>query len=251
MRLFKPVLIILIFLSLLVFTTCGIEEYYYLPQISQGTIQFNTNARIVLPALGSQYYYATGFRIYYRIYLSNSPPSAGTINTLQLMREISSTLESDFLNFDNFTNPANTATVPTPSTFLNRNYFELNTELIPLSSLLSISGSNRELNIDFPANAPAYITINSNPQQYRLLRNIDNNFTPGPDRYFFNSEEIRNYADSGSGNTVNGDAIGQQSTGTAQSAYVSIYILIAGTNPNNFQIILGKPTHLGIFRLQP
>ncbi|WP_461252396.1 hypothetical protein, partial [Treponema sp. R8-4-B8] len=62
-----------ILVSCLFLLTCGIDEYYYLPQLSEGRIvsQFNTNAEIDIPPNSLSQYYASGYTIFYRIYISN------------------------------------------------------------------------------------------------------------------------------------------------------------------------------------
>ena len=238
----KPFLL-LIFFIIIGFTTCGIEEYFYLPQIPQGSESAN-EVSITLPS--SSFYYASSYIIYYKIYLSNAAPFLSTIN-LSEFPSINSRLAEDWNNLSRFFD-STTTNVPSRSDFSNRGYFELEFET---ANILSIGTTDRSLRINFPSSDPAEIYINGT-QSGPILRNNNSGFEHSPDRYFRNSSDLRINENAGTTGTHNHDiAPVPNSTGEALNAYVCMFIVTSGTNPIDFNPILSKPTYLGVFLLQP
>jgi len=242
----KPYLL-LIFLIIIGFTTCGIDEYYYLPQIPQGS-ETATEVSIRLPSVSSTFYYASTYIIFYKIYLSNEVLLT-TIHPTDFSI-ISSSLTNDWNTLARFLDTT-TTNVPTRSDFSNRGYFELQFETSNLLRFTPGSTSDRDLNILFHPTEPAEILLDEIPRG-NILRN-DITFEPQPDRDFYSTPELRSNENAGSGNPYNHDiaAVPGSNTGTAPYSYVSMYILTSGTNPTNFNPIFSKPTHLGVFLLYP
>jgi len=236
-----------------VFTfTCGIEEYYYLPQVSQGNIIRiqNTEARIEIPALDPvQFYYARYYLIYYRIYISGELIS-GEIqtSTSEIMNRINPSLANDFNALYGSTDPASTS-MPSSSLFSNRKYFELSFKAGNTEAKNILTSEGGTLRIYFPPIQWDYPIAVFNRQEYRLHRSVEpelRNFEPSDDPYFRNTSDLNNndYATS----EKNADVTGR--TGITQRyAYVSMYIVAAGQNPVGFTPIYSKPTHIGIFKL--
>jgi hypothetical protein len=225
--------------------TCGIEEYYYLPQVPEINIktEFNTGATINLPSLSS-YYYALNYSIFYRIYISGQPTS-GEINTTAIRDSISSNLSSDFGAIFPNTNPiSTTAGTPANTLFKNRSYFELELDRVDIKSLLPLNGGN--ISIQFPTIQGGFPLLSLNDgTEIRLFRSREL-ISPVPDRYFRNTSELS--APENAISNINADVSGR--TGLSQRyAYVSMYIVAVGLNPVAFTPIYSKPTHISVFKL--
>jgi len=228
--------------------TCGIEEYYYLPQVPERNIStiFNTSATINLPSIDS-FYYAQSYKIYYRIYISENYSQGIEINTSSLRNSISTALESDYNAIYPNTDPTSTtAGTPANTLFKNRNYFELALQGTDANSLLTTSGGN--VRILFPTVQGGYpvLSINNGPE-FRLYRSKDlTSPEPKGDRSFRNTSDL-NAPEKATAN-INADVAGR--TGLSQRyAYVSMYIVAEGTNQAAFTPIYSKPTHISVFKL--
>jgi len=243
----KRIFFYLVFLAASVFLlTCGIEEYYYLPQVPEINIRtiFNTSATINLPSLDS-YYYAQNYRIFYRIYISGHNES-GTIDTPSIRNTISSTLASDFTAIEPNTDPTSTtAGTPANTLFTNRNYFELKLDGVDIDNLLDENGGNVKISFPTIQGGIPVLSINDGPE-IRLLRS-NKLITPKPaDKYFQNTSELNDPLNANANN--NADVVAR--SGLSQRyAYVSMYIVASGTNPIAFTPIYSKPTHISVFRL--
>jgi hypothetical protein len=239
MRLLKPVTVIFACILL----SCGIEETYYLPQLSDGNINrtLNTEAVITIPPISEQYYYASYYSIFYRIYASDHNTLAGITQTY--MPNISSSLAADYNALFSFIDPTNTTSIASASTFKNRNYFEIELDEVNIKSKLSTKGGT--LRILFPNITGDYpVAIFNDEPEIRLIRSSQ--LIPKPDDpYFRNTQELRNNANANS--NVNTDVAGRSAV--SQYSYVSMYIVATGTNPTNFTQIFSKPTHISVFRL--
>jgi len=241
----------------LFFLTCGIDEYYYLPQLSESKIdsKMNTYAGINLPNnffSQNQASYALGFTIFYKIYISNL--DINMVNDINNYRD--SAIYKDYNNLYQYTDPSNTTSITSLTTFSSRGFYELELEGIDIKekvlSYLIISNSKPPgitFNIRFPTRDGDKPYIEYNGIEYSLLRSNDRGaFNPKPDRYFRNSDELKDYTNATS--TINADVSGQQSTINAQDkAYASMYIVAVGQNPRNFTRLYSKPTHINIFLL--
>jgi hypothetical protein len=225
--------------------TCGIEEYYYLPQVPEINIkpEFNTAATIRLPSLNS-YYYALNYSIFYRIYISGQLTS-GEINTPSLRSSISSNLSNDFDVIYPNTDPISTsAGTPANTLFKNRNYFELELEGVDIKNLLPVNGGS--INVQFPNIQGGYPVLSFNDGTEILLKRSTDLISPEPDRYFRNTSKLSDPEKAIS--NVNADVAGR--SGLSQRyAYVSMYIVAVGLNPVAFTPIYSKPTHISVFKL--
>jgi len=233
---------LVIFFAGVLFTTCGVQEIYYLPQVlSNIGRDFNTEARITVPSINQ--YYARGYRIFYRIYISDNSVTGISQSDIS---SISSTLVSDYNYFASLTDSTNTASVPNINTFRNRSYYELEFEGIrDITSVLTTAGGNVTIRfLGIIGERPVLII---NGKEYILSRsNGGGTFSPVPeDRYFFSSPELNAYGNANS--EVNADVAGR--SGVSQYAYVCMYIVATGQNPTNFTRIYSKPTLISIFRL--
>jgi len=227
-------------IAVLCSVSCGIEEFYYLPEAREAWItrNFNTNAEIRIPAnYLNSFNYSSGYVIFYRIYLSNL--SDGLLSNYA---SINTTLSSDYRYFEPYTDPTTTTTLEA-NTFRSRSYYEIEIENAAIGDT-ALSKNGATFTINFPAVGDLpYISYNGN--DYPLLRSTGGGaFFPEPNRYFLNTDVIRDNANATS--TINADV---QPVSAAAFAYVSMYIAAAGQNPINFNKIYGKPAHINIFQL--
>jgi hypothetical protein len=260
----KSFFLLLIFLLLFALSTCGIEEYFYLPKVPEsGITQIdNSFATVSLPPISAaDFSYAIKYTIFYRIYLSESI-NTGLINTPEQRKDVNAQLDTDFNFFSTYTNNTN-ASFPSNSTFINRNYYEIEIEGYVMSDVLQLpSAASRVLTINFSPLEPASIIVTPTGSDYIVRRCTTNSsFAPKPDlnRRFLFSDDLRSYgyASTNTGtsnvNLNNRDVFGAstESQGLAASIFVSMYVVAVGYNSvTTFQDFYGKPTHIGIFKLE-
>jgi len=270
-------LLFLLIPQILIFS-CGIDKYYYLPQVPEINIrtELNTDATISLPSTLSQAEfseYAPGYSIYYRIYITDhsqtgeiqKPPSPE-------MSTINAALLSDFNFFLPFTDPVNYTSIPNANTFRTRNFHELELQEVSsarISSIVNVFSISRgdSYALHFPSRSDEFPYLEEpgrlnpstrEPYRYYLLRNDGKgnnngiNFTPQPIgdngepfRYLIYSDDL---AITNATENINNDVI-LRSDGRNRQAYISMYLVSVGANPTNFTRIFSKPTHIGIFRL--
>jgi len=249
-----------IFILCLFFLTCGIDEYYYLPQLSENSIlsQNNTRAEINIPSNSlNQAYYATGYIIFYKIYISNLEiNSVNDIISSSSSTITNSSIYRDYKYLEPYTDPSNTTSITLLNTFSGRGFYELDLEGINIrDTVLSKNGGT--FDITFPTRPGEEPFINYNGNDYFLLRSNGSKeggtpFNPIPeDRYFFNSDDLKNYTNATS--TINADVSGipQTEVNAQTDAYASMYIVAVGQNPTTFARLYGKPTFISIFKLTP
>jgi hypothetical protein len=226
----------------LLFSTCGIEEnFFYLPQVPESGIgrTLNTDAVISIPPLNQDY--ATGYIIFYKIYISDTND-----NEIISILNNNTRILSDYNELFPYTDPSDTTKITSLNTFSSMRYYEL--ELDDGTNIRNtvLSKSGGTFDIKFPSASGDKPFINFNGNKYILYRsNGGGTFNPKPDRYFFSSPELND-----SGNAVpsiNADVSGQ--SGISEYAYVSMYIAAVGMNPENFSRLYSKPTHISIFIL--
>jgi len=223
--------LIIFLICLLTLSTCGIDEIYYLPQVSEGSISrnLNTDASIDTSSI-SLPYYATGFVIYYKIYICQQ-------NNELLGSLLNARIISDYNYLSPYTDPAKPSSIPSLATFSSRGFYELKLEG-PLDIGSTISGTS--FDIKFPTGTGEYPHINNN----NLLRS-NSGFTPEPDRYFRSSDKLNDYTNAVPAKNADVSAV----SGESENAYASMYIVAVGQDPTNFSRLYGKPTHINIFKL--
>jgi len=222
-----------VFIAAVVFLggACGIEEHYYLPQVPSGTFNLNTEATITLPPnFLSDYHYASGYRIFYRIYLSNSG-SVWYPNTISSI----SALNSDISFFSPFTDPINPVIISS-TTFANRRFYELSP---------GIGTEGGTLDFEFPTGIGVPPTVSINGVKHDLRRSNALNLPAAEQFFFINTDEINNNENS----SINADVVIAANNEYAH-AYVAMYIVAIGTNPEDqTPIISSKPTLINVFKL--
>ncbi|MDR0504065.1 MAG: hypothetical protein LBH16_12190 [Treponema sp.] len=236
----------------LLLLSCGLEEYYYLPQVPQASIitRLNTEATINLPSI-SGFYYASNYSIFYRIYISNYPTESSDNSQFS---SISPNLINDYNAIFPSTDPTNTSASTSVNTnFRNRNYFELCFEDEDIGSLLPSRGGT--LSIRFPTQDGNYPVVSlgsfNNNEEIRICRSSElispqpRLPTGQPDLFFRNTSGLSSNENAVA--TVNADVSGR--SGIQGHAYVSMYIVAVGYDNALFTQIYSKPTHIGVFKL--
>jgi len=225
---------LIVFLSITL--SCGIEEYYFLPQVDDIVSIIDTETDINVPSLSS-YSYAEGFSIFYRIYLSGEP--SGSTDSISL---ISQSLVNDYYSLRPLTDPTNISSIPSFNTFTNLRYYEL--EFDPGFSIDKSGGSYKI--IFHTGGQPPEISKNGG-QPYKLRRsgNYNTKLPNDGNFYFLGSSELINNSNAIS--SVNFDVA--PGSGSPEYAYAAMYIVAVGYNPVNFTRIFSKPTLINIFIL--
>jgi hypothetical protein len=227
--------------------SCGIESYHYLPPVPSSNItsSMNERATILLPGISSNDF--TYFALYYRIYISYSNRTGFSLSANDL-REINSTLYSDYSYLSSYTSTTNVTTVNISSVMGNRGYQPLYFE-IPSGGISNsvLNNPGMEIYFDFPPNTPPY--LRSGTDTFLLKRSDGGGtFSPLPlDRYFRNSNDLNNDANITA--TANADVVKPDGSGTIRHAYASMYIVSAGLNEQTYTPIFSIPTFVGIFLL--
>jgi len=224
MKRFKYLFIFIICLGI----SCGIEDNYFLPQVPGSiVIDFNTGAIVDIPPIHPDYHhYATGYSIFYKIYLSSE--SGGTISNINM---ISSTLVNDYNAFYPLTDPTNISSNITINSFSNRRYYELNN---------TIPRSGGILNISFPAEGLVFnpnMSLNNGTPSELLRSNLVMQMLPSDEEhepYFRNTSDLNDSANAVA--TVNADV----ASGQTGHAYAAMYIVAIGQNPQNFSRIFSN-----------
>jgi hypothetical protein len=205
----------------------------------------NQRATIILPGISSNDF--TYFALYYRIYVSYSNRTGFSLSADDL-RDINSTLYSDYSYLSSYTSTTNVTTVNIASVMSNRGYQPLYFETASggiSNSVLDNPGI--EIHLEFPTNTPPYLLRGSD--RFPLKRsNGGGAFNPLPsDRYFRNTSDLNNDANITA--TINADAVAPSGSGTIRHAYVSMYIVSAGLNDQTYTPIYSVPAFVGIFLL--
>jgi len=243
------VLLCLLFVFCLL--TCGIEEFYYLPQVSGGNINTTLSSRadFTLPTIPSEHYYAIGYRIYYKIYLS------GVDGGGRESPGFNSTFVTDYNYFENtYNNPSNTtSSVPTISTFSGRRFYELEHLSTASGDIINIDRIGGTVSILFPLAAREIPTITINNTETQIIRSSSvtsmlplspiNSPNPEHEVFFRNTSGLNN--NSNATTSINADT----ASGQEGYAYAAMYIVTVGKNPQNFSFIFSKPTFISVFRL--
>ncbi|MDR1868326.1 MAG: hypothetical protein LBQ77_08710 [Treponema sp.] len=239
--------LIISIISVLFLNACGIEDYPYLGPVGSENISvnFNSRAEIRLPSRspGDSF---INYVLYYRLYVSifDEP---GTIYT-GIMNSIHSSLLTDYSYLSSYTNTDSTSVLTTtPSTFSNRNYYQLELRGIDNSGL-DKDYFGRTLILDFNQTPGMIPKLVVNNDSYLLLRaNGEGVFNPVPsNRYFLNEPDLNAFENATA--QINADVAGTQDAGKLY-VYMSIYIVATGINWENVSPVFSSPTFVGVLRL--
>jgi hypothetical protein len=234
----------LFYACFLLFSACGMDEYYYLEAIPQGNInQYQTNrVSANLPASYVSLSYFTGFSVYYHIYTSSHSDPGVTIYEGDL-QVINSSLYSDYIGIKPYTTRETASSTSIDTLFSRYRYYPLELEGANIDLVLSSGGIT--ITIDFPSPLGNSI-LTAGSSSYIILRSNGNGrFTLRP------SDGYVNYYTDLTAETDNLNINADVTGGTAPYCYISLYIVVAGIDPNNLSPIYSNPTWLGVYSLKP
>jgi hypothetical protein len=241
---------------------CGLDEYYYLPQvpISNIKVEMLSTATIDLPNLNtspSGYSYFYTFKIFYRIYICGHQAAPAMPGATEEMDKINASLKNDYNVFSSYADPTNTtiSTSGLGSVFKTQKYYELELLGYDINSVLSAPASlGKTMVINFPTYGEKP-SLSINGSTYTLYRSTGEGvFTPKPDRFFLNSEDICNSENAKNPNNNADVADNARISATPiydRYTYVSMYIVATGIHPGNMTTIFSKPTWIGTLELPP
>ncbi|MDR3276145.1 MAG: hypothetical protein LBT11_02865 [Treponema sp.] len=235
---------------LLLFGSCGIDDYPYMEPVPQANISRPGGYGVEIRLPGSPGSNFRHFTIFYRIYVSSIPlplPVPGDASI------INQTLYSDYVALYQYTtNTVDTTNIA--SQFYSRHYYSLDLEGVDIDSELNSSSLGKTISLDFDPNQTPSMNLNlsgSSTGEIRLLRSDGRSasegiFTPVPsDRYLLNSSGL--YTNNNN-SAQNADVAYTGSSGEVRYTYVSMYILAAGID-TNYSPVYSQPTFIGIFLL--
>ena len=232
-----------IIFSFSLFLSCGIQEYYYLPQVAESNIESSlvNSATIRFPNI-AQYYYATHYSIFYRIYISGENLSSIQESNMSI---VNPELYRDYRSLYRYTDPTGTA-VTNLSTFETLKYLEIELDGEDVENIFTKYGGT--LSILFQPIPGTFPTVSLNGGDEIRLRRSGELTSPLPqgDLFFRNTPELNDNENATS--EKNADVTGRAEI-TDRYTYVSMYIVARGYNSEIFSQIFGKPTHIHIFRL--
>ncbi|MDR1099523.1 MAG: hypothetical protein LBL28_03495 [Treponema sp.] len=240
-------------LGLVLFSTCGIDDYIYLYPVQESAINVRLveEATVTLPpAQTSEGPYFTHFVIYYRIYISELRIDSVTPD---IMRTVNTALSNDYnAIYPSTSNNSSSTSVNTNvgSLFSTRRYYELALDGTNIESLLDDTAQGQTLTISFPNQINVIPSLSrGGGTAYNLRRsNGSNTFNPQPPTLnFINTAELNRPENAIP--TVNADVADQQGISGPRYAYVSLYIVKIGRDTNTLSTIYSAPTFIGVLRL--
>jgi hypothetical protein len=242
---------------LLLFFSCGIEDYPYIYPVPAGNIkrEFNTKVEIQIPNSSNYNSYFSHFVIYYKIYISDGSDAIIEIPSAPNFSIINSTLASDYNQISPYISNSSMGGSSIPGLFRNRNYFPLALEGENINRLLSISSPvisppsilGKKVIINFGSGTNPYLEVDSGPE-YTLRRNDSSGFQLIPDAYFVNSDDIRNPIYINATN-INNDVADKPNVSSRSNSYVAMFIVATGFHPQTYAGLYSSPTFVGVFKL--
>jgi hypothetical protein len=235
---------------MILFASCGIEDYLYLDPIPESgiTVQLNSRATVQLPSRSSYDSVSNfHFTLFYRIYVSGLLRESVSISDYSALNP---TLASDYNVLLPYTDTSSTSTANVSAVgtvFRNRNYYTLELESVNIDNVLASGSSGKTLTLDFLQNPGWIPRMEIDGVPYSLFRSDGGgNFKPEPDRYFRSSEDLTDSAKASS--LANADVVPASGTPVEKYAYVAFYIAASGMN-NNFSPVYSAPTFVGVLQL--
>ena len=230
----------------MLFTACGIEDYPVIPPIPSSNItrQFNDRAAVYIPNdyIGTSF---TNFAIYYRIYVSDTPQSSTSSESI--FSTINPVLAADYNAFSYYIDSFTVVNTDIDRLFQGRNYKLL--VLQPNDNILSSSsifGTN--LVFDFSSSRAPTMTVGAS--EYTLWRSDGGGlFSPRPDRFFRNREEL--YRRDNINSTINADVVDKSGVndGSSLYTYAAMFIVAVGVNTASYSNIYSTPALIHVFQL--
>jgi hypothetical protein len=229
------------------FLACGIEDVPFINPIPQGNVIQTLNNRAVI-RIPEDYDIAvfSYFAVFYRIYASDIPQASTTINSYSA---INSTLASDYNYFSGYIGSTTQVNVNMDSLFQNRGYKYLILENgNSISNVLDQSSWGQSLVFDFTSSKRPTMTLGNNT--YTLWRSDGGGlFSPRPDRYFVNSQELWNPENISS--QINADVVNKANLPDSDRryTYAAMFIVAVGINPASYSNIYSTPSLIHVFQL--
>jgi len=232
------------------FLSCGIEEYFYLPQVNQININriLNDTAEITIVHPGSEFNsYFRNYAIYYKIYVSEYD----NISTIDPLGKVTESFSAEYNNDYNailrYADPSNlTSSTGIDQLFLGRNYYTLNFEGKNNNSMMPPGNT---LRIIFPTSGekPYATILDGSAEEVPLMRSISDLTLINliPDQFFFNTDELRE--NKGNADVARNENAEEISIG--EYTYVSMYIVSVGFNVSTITNFLSKPTFINLFKM--
>jgi len=249
----KFLAIIILFLSLLVFISCGLEDYPYIDNIPQSNITQEMNYRAIVRIPSTNTSAFSRFIIFYRIYVSNRSEQSPTPGIFSTMNSV---LAQDYNSIAPYIDSDTLVNTNMDTLFSGRQYKYLFLENHNIDDVLSDESSypsirGATLIFDFSSSKNPTMTIGSSV--YTLMRSNGNGaFNPlPPDRYFVNREDL--WKSENINANTNADVVNM--SGITESdlhfTYVAMFIAAAGINPNTWSYIYSTPSLIHVFELPP
>jgi hypothetical protein len=240
--------LLFVFCSLFLWS-CGIEDIPFIDPIPQGNItQAMNNRAIVRIPVDSPGTTFTNFAVFYRIYVSDTLQASTT--SISSYSAINSTLASDYNYFSGYIDNTTQVNVDMDRIFQNRGYKYLVLEdpANNINAVLSESSLGQSLVFDFSSSMRPTMTLGNNTH---VLWRSDGGglFSPRPDRYFVNSNELSspyNINDQINADVVNKTDIPE---GGMRYTYAAMFIAAVGFNPSTYSNIYSTPSLIHVFLL--
>jgi hypothetical protein len=231
--------------------SCGIEDYPFLTPVPEETITrtLNERADIPLPSIDSSDIYFKNFSFFYRLYVSNVLQSGEITRDQNTLKNINTTLSSDYFAIEPYTKIDNNMATGVGSLFSGRKYYQLLTEGSEIENLLSIRNS-AIVSITFQRSlADPYPRLLRGSDSYNLIRSNGNGlFRPQPeDRYFLNTKDLN--AKENLTTEVNADVVDAAEQAGDRYVYCAMYIVATGFDTRSLSPIYSSPAFVSIFLL--
>jgi hypothetical protein len=231
--------------------SCGIEDIPFIDPIPQSNIISENNKRAIVRIPGdSPGTTFTNFAVFYRIYVSDTLQASTT--TTNVYSAINSALASDYNSFSGYIDSTTQVNVDMDRLFQNRRYRYLVLEdpnpINKINTVLSESSFGQSLVFDFSSSKKPTMTLGNNT--YVLWRSDGGGlFSPRPDRYFVNSNELS--SPDNINDQINADVVDKTGIpeGGMRYTYVAMFIVAVGFNPSTYSNIYSTPSLIHVFLL--
>ena len=237
--------VLIIFLAAFYFIGCGLEDYPYINPIPQSNITQEMNYRAVVRIPND--YSGTPFShfaVFYRIYVSDIPQASTTVSSYQV---INPTLAADYNSFSGYIDSTTQVNANMDSLFTGRGYKYLSLMNNNINTVLSSSALGSTLQFDFSSSKAPTMILGANT--YTLWRAEGNGYTPLPDRYFINKEEL--WKSENINSTTNADVVNKSdiTDGARRYTYAAMFITAVGINASSYTFIYSTPSLIHVFQL--
>lgn len=222
-RRFLPKLFV--FLTVVVFSSCGIENYIYLAPVPSPNQTFQEVIPVILPNSDQPDIFFSGYSIYYKIYTSTFKPPT-TVITSSNFKDINETMATDYSRVAPYLSADTIASINMNAFFNSLNFYPLNTTNGNIVSLLNGTINSFSLQKTNDGFVNDGFVMNSNSVSYPLVRTNNSPFT---------------YTSEIAGSDVN--PIDDHTT-----AYALFFIFAYGVDEYGASIF-SRPTMLGVLQL--